>query len=89
MRCVPPEKLTVVVNTGDDVTMHGLRISPDVDITLYTLAGVVDPERGWGFAGDSFNLLEQLRHYGRDAWFQLGDRDIATHLMRTMLLDQA
>ena len=86
--CVPPEQLTVIVNTADDVTMHGLRISPDVDIILYTLAGLVDPVKAWGFAGDTFNCLAQLQKYGREGWFQLGDRDLATHLHRTRLLAQ-
>ncbi len=86
--CVPPERLTVIVNTGDDVTMHGLRISPDVDIITYTLAGLVDPLKAWGFAQDSFVCLEQLRGYGRPGWFNLGDRDLATHLHRTNLLAQ-
>lgn len=85
-RCVPPERLTIVANTGDDITMHGLRISPDMDINMYTLAGLVDPARGWGIAEDTFNCVEQLRRYGQDGWFNLGDRDLATHMVRTQLL---
>ena len=77
--------LTVVVNTGDDNDFHGLRVCPDLDICTYTLAGVVD-ERGWGFAADTFRCLEGLATYGRDAWFGLGDRDLATHIHRTLLL---
>ena len=77
--------LTVVVNTGDDNDFHGLRVCPDLDICTYTLAGVVD-ERGWGFAADTFRCLEGLATYGREAWFGLGDRDLATHLHRTLML---
>ena len=70
--------LTAIVNTGDDGDFYGLRVCPDLDICTYTLAGVVD-ERGWGFAADTFRCLEGLATYGRDAWFGLGDRDLATH----------
>ena len=83
---VEPEELTVIVNTGDDLELFGLHISPDVDIVTYTLAGLVDEERGWGFRGDTFNCLEMLARYGYDTWFKLGDRDLATHIHRTMLL---
>ncbi|HST88541.1 MAG TPA: 2-phospho-L-lactate transferase [Ktedonobacterales bacterium] len=81
-----PERLAVVVNTGDDFELYGLRISPDADTVLYTLAGIANPETGWGIAGDSFAALEMLRRYGDAAWFRLGDRDLATHLRRTELL---
>jgi LPPG:FO 2-phospho-L-lactate transferase len=77
--------LTVAVNTGDDNDFHGLRVCPDLDICTYTLARVVD-ERGWGFAADTFRCLEGLATYGREAWFGLGDRDLATHIHRTLLL---
>jgi LPPG:FO 2-phospho-L-lactate transferase len=77
--------LTAVVNTGDDGDFHGLRVCPDLDICTYTLAGVVD-ERGWGFANDTFRCLEGLATYGREAWFGIGDRDLATHLHRTLML---
>lgn len=77
--------LTAVVNTGDDNDFHGLRVCPDLDICTYTLAGVVDG-RGWGFAADTFRCLEGLATYGREAWFGLGDRDLATHLHRTLML---
>ncbi len=77
--------LTAVVNTGDDNDFHGLRVCPDLDICIYTLAGVVDG-RGWGFAADTFRCLEGLATYGREAWFGLGDRDLATHLHRTLML---
>jgi LPPG:FO 2-phospho-L-lactate transferase len=84
-RSVGQDALTVVVNTGDDGDFHGLRVCPDLDICTYTLAGVVD-ERGWGFANDTFRCIEGLATYGRDAWFGLGDRDLATHIHRTLLL---
>lgn len=77
--------LSAVVNTGDDNDFHGLRVCPDLDICAYTLAGVVD-ERGWGFAADTFRCLDGLATYGREAWFGLGDRDLATHLHRTLML---
>ena len=77
--------LTAIVNTGDDEDFHGLRVCPDLDICTYTLAGVVD-ERGWGFANDTFRCTEGLATYGREAWFGLGDRDLATHLHRTLCL---
>jgi len=79
------ESLSVVVNTGDDADFFGLRVCPDLDICTYTLAGVVS-ERGWGFADDGFRCLDGLRTYGREAWFGLGDRDLATHIHRTLLL---
>lgn len=78
--------LTVVVNTGDDLELHGLAISPDVDTVLYTLAGLADPVRGWGIAGDTARVMDGLAALGRPGWFHLGDRDLATHLLRTGLL---
>jgi LPPG:FO 2-phospho-L-lactate transferase len=78
-------ELTAIVNTGDDGDFYGLRVCPDLDICIYTLAGVVD-ERGWGYVADTFRCLEGLATYGRDAWFGLGDRDLATHMHRTMCL---
>jgi len=78
-----PGQLTVIVNTGDDFWHQGLRICPDLDTVMYTLAGVVDPENGWGLAGDTTHALDALRRYGADTWFRLGDQDIATHLLRT------
>ncbi len=83
---MPPEEITVIVNTGDDAHFHGLHVSPDVDTVLYTLSGLVDQEHGWGVAGDTFHCLETLRRLGEDSWFQLGDRDIALHLRRTRRL---
>jgi len=83
---MPPSEITVIANTGDDACFHGLHVSPDIDTVLYTLAGLVDGERGWGVAGDTFHCLDALRRLGEDAWFQLGDRDIALHLRRTRRL---
>jgi len=86
VRLVSEEKLTVIVNTGDDIELYGLHISPDLDIVVYTLAGIVDEEKGWGVKGDDFHCLEMLRKYGYETWFKLGDRDLATHIHRTYLL---
>jgi LPPG:FO 2-phospho-L-lactate transferase len=82
----PDAQLTVVVNTGDDVTLHGLRISPDVDTVLYALSGLVDDARGWGIRGDTFRAMQLLERLGGETWFQLGDLDLATHIRRTELL---
>lgn len=81
-----PRDLTIIVNTGDDIVLHGLRISPDLDIVTYTLAGIVDSAKGWGLRGETFNALKRLAHYGRPNWFNLGDRDLATHIHRTAML---
>ncbi len=78
--------VTVIGNTGDDEVFFGLHVSPDLDTVVYTLADVVDPEKGWGIAGDTYAMLEQAKAIGQDTWFLLGDRDIATHLLRTRLL---
>jgi len=83
---VPPEQLTVIVNTGDDLNWWGLHVSPDLDSVLYALAGKLSRERGWGYEGDTFRCLERMNSLGADAWFQLGDLDLATHLLRTQLL---
>ncbi len=80
-----PNLLTIIVNTGDDIVLHGLKISPDLDIVTYTLAGVVDPAKGWGLRNESFHALKHLAAYGRPNWFNLGDRDLATHIHRTAL----
>ena len=85
---IPPELITIVGNTGDDFKVCGLRICPDLDTVTYTLAGKVDPSRGWGVSGDDFDCLEWLQAYGAPSWFRLGDRDLATHLWRTHLLGQ-
>jgi len=87
VKLIPEEDLTVIVNTGDDIELHGLYLSPDPDIVMYTLAGIVDEEKGWGIKGDTFNCLEMLRRYGYETWFNLGDRDLATHISRTYLLE--
>ena len=85
-RILPPERLTIVVNTGDDEEFHGLHVSPDLDTMTYTLSGLYNPETGWGVAGDSFETLAMLKRLGADAWFNLGDRDFAMHIRRTELL---
>jgi LPPG:FO 2-phospho-L-lactate transferase len=87
-RILPPQDLTVIVNTADDFWHYGLRICPDLDTITYTLSGLVDHVNGWGVAGDTAHMLESLRRYGEDAWFRLGDRDLATHLIRTERLRQ-
>jgi LPPG:FO 2-phospho-L-lactate transferase len=86
-KTVSPRDLSCIVNTGDDIVLHGLHISPDLDIVTYTLAGVVDYEKGWGLRLDTFNCLESLKNLGSEEWFGLGDRDLATHLRRTELLN--
>jgi LPPG:FO 2-phospho-L-lactate transferase len=87
LRAAAPEaQLTAVINTGDDITLHGLRISPDVDTVLYALSGVVDDARGWGYRGDTFRGMAAFDRLGGETWFQLGDLDLATHLRRTELL---
>jgi LPPG:FO 2-phospho-L-lactate transferase len=83
IRVVPQNQITIIGNVGDDIEVHGLHVSPDLDIVLYTLAGVVDPSKGWGFRGDTFETQKRLRQYGRETWFNLGDSDIATHIYRT------
>jgi LPPG:FO 2-phospho-L-lactate transferase len=83
-----PSLLTIIVNTGDDITLHGLKISPDLDIVTYTLAGIVDPAKGWGYRGETFHALKRLAAYGRPKWFNLGDRDLATHIHRTAMLGE-
>jgi LPPG:FO 2-phospho-L-lactate transferase len=85
-QAVGPENLTLVVNTADDFWQHGLRICPDLDTTLYALSGRQDPDRGWGVRDESFRCMEALRELGHDVWFNLGDLDLATHLLRTGLL---
>ena len=87
-RVVDPDDVTVVVNTGDDVTLHGLHISPDVDSVMYWLAGEADRERGWGRGGETFRSLGEVKRLGGASWFGLGDLDLATHLVRTQLLSE-
>ena len=84
--CVPQRDLTVIGNTGDDTEVWGLHISPDLDTVSYALAGLLDVERGWGLAGETFNCLAAMAAHGADTWFNLGDRDLATHLTRTRAL---
>lgn len=83
---VNPEELTIIVNTGDDLEIHGLHISADLDIIMYTLAGLVDEDKGWGVKKDTFNCLDSLKKFSDETWFNLGDKDLATHLFRTNLL---
>ncbi len=84
MRAVPPAQVTAVVNVADDVELHGLHISPDLDTVTYTVAGAIDPERGWGLEGETWNAMAGLARYPQARrWFNLGDRDLATHLYRT------
>ena len=89
VRAAAPEaEITAVVNTGDDVTVHGLRVCPDLDTVMYTLGGAIDEDRGWGRAGETWTVTEELAGYGAGpGWFGLGDRDLATHLVRTRMLD--
>lgn len=85
-RTLPPGRLTIAINTGDDFEHIGLHISPDIDTVAYTLAGINDTTRGWGLAGETWAFMESLGRLGGQTWFQLGDRDLATHLVRTELL---
>lgn len=86
VQAVPQRDLTVISNTGDDEEFFGLRVSPDIDIVIYTLAGAVDAAQGWGLAGETYHALDALRRFGYETWFNLGDRDLATHAHRTRLL---
>jgi LPPG:FO 2-phospho-L-lactate transferase len=85
-KLLPADQLTVIVNTGDDDTFHGLHVSPDLDTVMYTLAGEVNPENGWGRRDETFTALAALSSLGVDTWFRLGDRDLAVHVRRTELL---
>ena len=82
---VTSEQLNVIVNTGDDIKLGGLNISPDIDTIIYRLSGVVDRKKGWGLQGDTFNFLNSLKKFGLETWFNIGDQDIATHIYRTHL----
>ena len=88
IQVVPQNRLTVIVNTGDDREFYGLHVSPDIDILTYTLAGLVDETHGWGIRDDTYNTMQQLTAYGNEDWFLLGDRDLATHIHRSNLLRQ-
>lgn len=88
IRAHPPNDLLAVVNTADDTVLHGLHVSPDLDTVVYTLAGAVNPDTGWGLAGETWQAMDALDRYGGITWFRLGDRDLATHLYRTHRLGQ-
>ena len=85
---VKPELLKIIVNTGDDIELFGLRICPDIDIITYTLANLVDREKGWGYLEDTFNCLSVLKRFYETGWFNAGDKDLATHIYRTDLFKQ-
>ena len=85
-RVLDPRDLTVVVNTGDDTLIWGLHVSPDLDTVCYTLGGVIDERKGWGLTDETFHALDQIARYGEPVWFNLGDRDLATHVHRSRLL---
>ncbi|MDB4968514.1 MAG: domain protein containing protein [Myxococcales bacterium] len=89
VRALPPDTVTAIVNTGDDFVHLGLTICPDLDTVMYTLAGLSDEQRGWGLQGESFAAMEMARRYGGPDWFSLGDRDLATHLLRSEALAAA
>lgn len=89
MDVLPPERITIIANTGDDIEICGLRICPDLDTVTYTLAGLINEETGWGVRGDTFQCLGWLARYGQVSWFNLGDRDLATHIYRTDQLRQS
>ena len=86
VQVVEPRDLCVIVNCGDDRDFFGLRVCPDLDIVTYTLADRINPETGWGLADETWSTLEELRKFGNETWFQLGDRDLATHIQRTQRL---
>jgi LPPG:FO 2-phospho-L-lactate transferase len=86
VQLIPPQNLVIVGNTGDDVELYGLHVSPDLDIVMYTLADIVDEAKGWGVSGDSFNCLDMLGKLGFGTWFKLGDRDLAVHIIRAKML---
>jgi LPPG:FO 2-phospho-L-lactate transferase len=86
VRAVPPAEVTAIVNVGDDTVLHGLAISPDLDTVVYTVAGAIDPDRGWGLRDESWQAMATLERYGGLTWFGLGDRDLGTHLYRTARL---
>lgn len=88
VQVVDPAEITVISNTGDDVEMFGLHVSPDTDIVIYALAGAVNPETGWGLTGDTFAVVDQLQRFGYQRWFNLGDRDLAMAIHRTRLIHE-
>ncbi|MGA7420336.1 MAG: 2-phospho-L-lactate transferase CofD family protein, partial [Acidimicrobiales bacterium] len=86
VRVLPPSDITAIVNVGDDTELHGLHISPDLDTVLYTLAGAINAETGWGLTGESWTVMDTLEKLGGLTWFRLGDKDLATHCFRTQRL---
>jgi LPPG:FO 2-phospho-L-lactate transferase len=88
VRLIPSEDLVIIGNTGDDTQLYGLHGSPDLDIVMYTLAGIVNQDRGWGISGDTFNCLEMWDKLGFETWFRIGDRDLVIHTVRTMMLKE-
>ena len=88
IRILPPDRLDIIGNVGDDIELYGLHISPDLDTVMYTIAGLIDEEKGWGLKKDSFNFLQMFKHYDRRTWFKIGDMDVATHIFRTFLIQQ-
>ena len=87
-RVIDPTDITAIVNVADDTQLHGLHISPDLDTITYTLAGEIDTQKGWGLQNESWNAMEMLSRYGGVDWFQLGDRDLGTHMYRTHRIHQ-
>src|SRR5437763_16250440 len=85
VQVVPQERLTAIVNTGDDRDFYGLHVSPDLAIVMYTLAGIVDETHGWGIRNDTYSTTQQLTGYANECWVLLGDRDLATHIPRNHL----
>jgi LPPG:FO 2-phospho-L-lactate transferase len=85
---LPPSDITAIVNTGDDTVLHGLHISPDLDTVMYTLADAINPETGWGLAGETWRVMDSLGRLGGVTWFNLGDQDLATHCYRTQRLSE-
>jgi LPPG:FO 2-phospho-L-lactate transferase len=83
IRVIPQRELTVIGNVGDDIEVHGLHVCPDLDIVLYTLAGIVDQAKGWGIRNDTFTCQERMKEFGCETWFNIGDKDLATHIYRT------
>jgi len=84
----PNLDISVISNVGDNIWIHGLYICPDIDIVMYGLAGILNKKQGWGIQGDTFNFMAQIESYRRDTWFKLGDGDLATHILRTQLLEE-
>ncbi|WP_455369650.1 2-phospho-L-lactate transferase [[Eubacterium] cellulosolvens] len=88
IKILPPDRLDIIGNVGDDLELYGLYISPDLDTVMYTIAGLVDEEKGWGLKNDTFNFLQMVKSYDRGTWFKIGDMDVATHIFRTYLIQK-